>query len=114
MSLIASMKIIKGDNSSQEIFSLPDFPDISSVNWIGHYTIRENNSLVGTILQEADLIKSTDNTSFIFYLKPTDCNSLEVGKYKLSIELKNLTLSMPVRLEVVQCTLTVTASGVTN
>lgn len=113
-SLISSLSIIQGDNSSEEIFRFTEFTDISSANWIGAYTIR-NDTITGDVAMQGLLGKSTDNTSFVFYLQPEETALLPVGRYFLSIELKNLVdFSQHIRLEVVQASLSVAESGVDN
>lgn len=114
MSLIKTLRIIKGDNSSKYSFNIKEFPDISSINWIGAYTIRTKN-IEGEVVLSGNLLKSTDNTSFVFYLQPANTDLLEAGRYHLSIELKNLIdYDDKIRIEVVQSPLTITKSGVLN
>ena len=113
-SLISSISLVQGDNSSEEIFRFTEFDDISSANWIGAYTLR-NETITGDIAMQGLLGKSVDNTSFVFYLQPEETALLPVGRYFLTIELKNLVdFSQRIRLEVVQAMLTVAASGVEN
>lgn len=111
-SLIDNLSIIQGDNSSEEIFRFTEFTDISSANWIGQYTIR-NETISGDIVMQGQLGKSTDNTSFVWYLQPEETALLDVGRYFLTIELSNLVdFQQHIRLEVVQAELRIMPQGV--
>ena len=112
MSLIQNtIEIIQGDSSDIYEFSSDDFPDLSSLDWVGTYTVRDKN-VKGTILLTGSLTRNEAATAFTFQLTPTESATLTPGIRFLSIELKNLVLGF--RQEIVQVTLMVKDSGVLN
>lgn len=112
-SLIKRIELVQGDNSDQHSFSIPSYPDLTSTDWVGIYTIRDKN-IKGSVVSSGFLGKSDDFSEFVFYLSPDITASLPIGSLFLSIELKNQTLANPFRQEIVQCVFKVNPSGVTN
>ena len=114
ISLIHDIDIVQGDSSEEHAFILDGFPDLSDINWIAQYTVREGG-LKGRIVQDSTYLgKDTTNAAFVFYLSPTVTSVLPVGKLFLIIEVRNLALQNPFRQEVVQCPLIIRTSGVVN
>ena len=112
MSLIQNaIEIIQGDSSDIYEFSSDDFPDLSSVEWIGSFSIREK-SVTGTIQTSGTLLKNETNNAFVFHITPDVSATLTPGLKFLCIEVKNLTLNF--RQEIVQIQMNVKASGVLN
>lgn len=111
-SAVRNIKLIKGDNSNLYEFALEGFPDLSSLDWRGDYTIRKGN-VSGDVLLQGILSKNTDNTAFLFILTPTESETLPLGSLYLSIQVANAeVLPHPISSEIVQCQLTVVAGGV--
>ena len=112
MSLIQNaIELIQGDSSDIYEFSSDDFPDLSSIDWVGSFSIREK-SVTGTVQTSGTLLKNETNTAFIFHITPTVSDTLTPGLKFLSIEVKNLSLNF--RQEIVQIAMNVKASGVLN
>jgi len=112
MSLIKNtIELTIGDSSDIYEFSSDDFPDLSSVDWVGAFSIRDK-TITGTSLLSGTLTKNEDNTAFIFQILPTESATLTAGLRFLSIEIKNLSLNF--RREIVQVQMNIKASGVTN
>ena len=111
VSKIQRVGIVQGDSLNPTyVFSIPAFPDLTSNDWIGRFTIRKG-SISGPILLENSLAKSDDLSKFVFTISPTETASIPVGNHFLSVELKNLAIGPAVRLEIVQCPIVIGQSG---
>lgn len=108
-SLIESIELVEGDSSNVYTFGSDDFPDISSVNWDSSLVIREK-SITGAVVLTRALLKNQANTRFVFQLTPTETDTLNSGRYYLSISVFNLSIDF--RREVVQAPLVIKASGI--
>lgn len=90
-------KITRGDSSRLYEFSVEEFPDISSLNWIGRKGVVR--SLGETPLINEAIEKDSESTKFLGFLTPEETSSLEPGRYLLIFELQNLSITPPYREE---------------
>lgn len=122
MTLISSLEIIQGDNSSIEQFAVRDnagdIVSVEDVNWTAAYTIR-SDSITGAVevqntLSKETITPTTGNPYQVFQwrLNPADTQALPVGRHFLTIQIENTSLSDPVTLEIVQAPLRILPQGV--
>ena len=112
VSKIKRASVVQGDSLNPTyVFGIPAYPDLTSSDWIGRFIVRKG-SISGPILLENTLAKSDDLTKFVFTISPTETASIPVGNHFLIVELKNLVISPAVRLEIVQCPIVISTSGI--
>ena len=114
MSLVQSISMIKGESSDIYMFSSEDYPIFDS-NWIANVVIRDNN-INGSVVLSRSLSKNTAtstllaDSAFVFQITPTESDMLGVGRFFISIEVRNDTISF--NKEIVQTSLTLKESGI--
>ena len=97
-----SEKIKKGDSSDIYGITIKDTDGdaytLESSNWTGTLVVRE--TLSGANIVSKSIIKSSDNTMFWAFLTPTESDNLEIKEYYMTIQVENLSLTVPFRKEI--------------
>lgn len=97
-----SEKMKKGDSSDVYGIIVKDTDNVAytleSSNWVGTLVVRE--TLSGANIISKALTKSGDNTMFWASLEPDDSATLEIQEYYMTIQVQNLSLTIPFRKEI--------------
>ena len=112
--LVQNINLIKGESSDIYQFSSKEYPTFDN-DWVGNLVIRKN-TIGGDVVLARSLPKNeaTENSladsSFVFQLTPNESDLIGVGRFFISIEIRNDVKNF--NKEIVQTGFTIKESGI--
>jgi len=98
-----STKMVKGDSSEVFEITVEDLlgaeHSVASVDWVGTLNVKE--TLDGAeVIAARSLVKDSGNTKFYASLTPTESGTLDIQEYYMTIQIENVSLTVPFRKEI--------------